>query len=351
MTALFWKALEERGACGAAASDWKLLLGDDFERCSRLLRPTGRTASLIAHRESGRRLSVVPGWESEFDAIDEDDPGFPPVPCAADDVEELAPDWREVAAAVAGLVRFDQGAWENTGHVRRIGSSQDSFGRVSPVLLFMPSGGLGDYQLLIRELLNRPPSTILFPTARWFTAEIEALRVTRGHAFVDLSRQLEEIESSDTSLALPPLQGSRNPTRSTQKAILHGGSGLTWSDVRIEVASGRTIYLSAPSQPPKPYRFPATIKLDGEHAVGMLMRLAVHGEWRNPSKSSPDYDRVSKAFNRLQNVLRALVPLPGELFTRMSGAYVPVFAVGLHPSLGPQRAGCSNHAGIRPGTS
>jgi hypothetical protein len=63
------------------------------------------------------------------------------------------------------------------------------------------------------------------------------------------------------------------------------------------------------------------------------MTLAAKSEWRNPSLSSPDYERVSKAFQRLQNLLRALVPLPGKPFKKSAGAAVPLFDVRIHPAL------------------
>ncbi len=338
MTASFWKAIEARGASGAAASDWKFLLGDDFADCARLLRPTGRTAGLITDRTSGRRLSLVPGFESEFDALDWDDPGFPPVPCTAEEAEELAPRWRAVAAALARPLGFNHGIWETKGHVRRIGSSQDPFGHVSPVLLFMPPGGLGDYHLIIRELSLRSASTVLFPTSRWFTAEIEALRAREGHAFVDLASRLAEIRRSPhDTLPLPPIRSHTKSRRSGPKAVLQGNSHLTWGHVALEVASGRTIYLTAPGQPTKCHRFPSSSKLDEYHSIGILMRLAVHGEWRNPPKVSPDYDRVSKAFKRLDHTLCSLVPIPGEPFRRVGGAYLPVFQIRLNATLTPQR--------------
>lgn len=39
------------------------------------------------------------------------------------------------------------------------------------------------------------------------------------------------------------------------------------------------------------------------------MPLVAKGEWRNPPASSADYERVSKAFQRLQTLLCAFVPL------------------------------------------
>jgi hypothetical protein len=144
------------------------------------------------------------------------------------------------------------------------------------VLLFMPPGGLGDYHLIIRELSLRSAITILFPTSRWFTAEIEALLAREGHAFVDLATRLAEIRrSAHASLTLPPIRPHTKSGRSGPKAVLQGNSHLTCGNVALEVASGRTIYPTAPGQPAKCHRFPSSSKLDEVHAIGILMRLAV----------------------------------------------------------------------------
>jgi hypothetical protein len=46
--------------------------------------------------------------------------------------------------------------------------------------------------------------------------------------------------------------------------------------------------------------------------------------------SSPDYDRVSTAFQRLQTLLRALVQMPGKPFQKSAGAFVPIFQIRIH---------------------
>lgn len=63
------------------------------------------------------------------------------------------------------------------------------------------------------------------------------------------------------------------------------------------------------------------------------MTLAAKGEWRNPSGYSPDYDCISKAFQRLQTLLSSLVPLPGKPFQKSAGAFVPIFQARIHPKL------------------
>ena len=41
-----------------------------------------------------------------------------------------------------------------------------------------------------------------------------------------------------------------------------------------------------------------------EHPLGILMTLAAKGEWRNPPSSSPDYERFSRVFQRLQTLFQ-----------------------------------------------
>jgi hypothetical protein len=95
--------------------------------------------------------------------------------------------------------------------------------------------------------------------------------------------------------------------------VIHAGNGLTWSQVTIELTGNQTIRLTAPGQDGS-HTFPKRQQLSPEHPLGILMTHAAKGEWRNPPLSSPENERVSKAFQRLQTLLRTLVPLPGRPF-------------------------------------
>lgn len=125
-------------------------------------------------------------------------------------------------------------------------------------------------------------------------------------------------------MPLPVIAKDPKPSSSKIRAIIHAGNGLTWSQITIEITGNRTIHLKAPGQEGK-YTFSKRTQLSREHPLGILMTLAAEGEWRNPPSSSPDYERVSKAFQRLQKLLRSLVPLPGKPFRRSDGASVPRF--------------------------
>jgi hypothetical protein len=246
---------------------------------------------------------------------------------------EIRPHWEAIAQALAEIIGFDYGAWENQGSLRRIGSTQDPFGRVSPVLLYLPPGHLGDYHGLYRDLSSRTESTVLFPSSRWLTTEMESLRARNHLEFVDLAERLTQIEAQPAAqVPLPVIAKERKPSSSKPRAVIHAGNGLTWSQITIEITGNRTIHLKAPGQEGK-HTFSKRTKLSREHPLGILMTLAAEGEWRNPPSSSTDYERVSKAFQRLQKLLRALVPLPERPFRRSGGGFVPKFQMLIHADL------------------
>jgi hypothetical protein len=321
------------GARGSALCNWRHCLGEDWDANASLLKPTGLSASTVIdpHRPP-RRLELMVDGDEDFVAVDED-ASMPPIPFKAAEVAEMAPCWEPVARRLADSIGFDYGAWEHRGNLRRVGSCQDPFGRVSPVLLFLPPGLLGDYQGLFRELTTRTESTVLFPSSRWLTAELEALRVRNRLEFVDLAERLAQIETHPSARApLPTVRKTTGTSDRSTRAVIHAGNGLTWSQVTIEIAGNQTIQLKAPGQDGT-HTFSRRAKLSQEHPLGILMTLAAKGEWRNPPGSAPDYDRVSKAFQRLQNLLRALVPLPGKPFRKSAGAFVPLFQVRIHAAL------------------
>jgi hypothetical protein len=327
------KALESLGAHGSAVCNWRHQLGDDWESCARFLKSTGRAAATVLDpHHPPRHLELMVDGDEDFVAMDED-AGMPPIPFKAADVAEMQPRWEFLGRALADAIGFDYGAWENHGDLRRVGSSQDPFGRVSPVLLFLPPGRLSDYHDLFRELSARTESTVLFPTQRWFTKELEALRTRNRLEFVDLAERLSQIEAQPAARApLPAITKPRGTHETKVRAVIHAGNGLTWGQVTIEITGGQTIHLRAPGQDGT-FLFSKRNQLGPEHPLGILMTLAAKGEWRNPPSSSPDYERVSKAFHRLQILLRTLVPLPGKPFHKSAGALVPLFQIRIHPKL------------------
>lgn len=336
MKASFWRTVESIGAAGSALCDWKHYLGSDFDSCKPLLKLTGRSPRYVTDPvHPPRRLALYVDGEEDFVAVD-DDFAMDPIPFKAADVVEMQPQWEPIAKSLAEVLGFDYGAWENHGHLRHIGSSQDTFGRISPVLLFMPPGNLGDLHCLFRDLAATTEATILFPTNRWFNLEIEALRMRNRLEFVSLFDRFTRIESQPVATGpLPTVTRPAGPERET-RAVIHAANGLNWSQVTIVISGNQTIRIIAPGQEGS-HLFAKRQKMGREHPLGILMTLIAKGEWRNPPRSSSDYQRSCKAFQRLTSLLRALVPLSERPFRRSTNAWVPLFHVIIHQDLMEQR--------------
>jgi hypothetical protein len=309
-------------------------LGGDWPECAGFLVETGAAAGTILDpRQTGRRLSVAEDGGEGYVGWDDENPAAAPAPLSFSDVMGMQPRWDAVGPALAEAVGFDYGAWETDGSLRRIGSLQDGFGHVRAVLLFMPAGHFGDHASLVRGLIGRTDSTVLLPSGRWISPEIEILREKNGLAFVDLVRVLATAEADPHSRPDLPAHASRTSRKpAAVRPVIRAGGGLAWNRIVVEVAAGRTLVVRAPGQEGR-YPFPPNARMNEDHALGILMKLAVTGEWRNPPSGRPDYPRVSKSFQRLQDLLRTLVPLPGKPFRRTRGVFTPIFEIRLHPEL------------------
>ena len=327
MQAKFWKSLELLGAGGAALCDWNLLLSEDWDRCAAYLRPTGRVADSIICPTSPqlRRFLMVAG-EHDFVAVS-DDTWDPPIEVSASEAKVYEPRWTEIANALGELMQFTPGTWDNDGMLRQIGIVHGSGGVVTPVLLFLPSGQLGDYQALYRDLARRETSMVLLPTNRWINRELEDLRQRCGHQLVILFDHLQKHESTPQKTAnLPSIPSNVKLARGKTKALIHTGKGLAWEKITIELTGNQCIRIKAPGQD-KIYSFSKRRKLSEHHPLGILMQIANKGYWQNPPTFAAEYDRVSKAFQRFRALLCELIPLPEEPFKEQQGLHMPLFHV------------------------
>jgi hypothetical protein len=327
MQANFWKSLELLGAGGSALCDWNLLLGENWDQCAAFLRPTGRVADTIVCSSSRQqRLSLMPDGTHDFVALS-DDPWDPPIPVSASDAKIYEPRWNEIAKALGELMQFTPGTWDNDGMLRQIGIVHGSGGVVTPVLLFLPSGQLGDYQALFRDLARREKSTVLLPTNRWLNRELEDLRQRCGHQLVILFDHLLKHENTPRNTGnLPSIPSSVKLARGKTKALIHTGKGLAWEKITIELTGNQCIRIKAPGQD-KIHSFSKRRKLSEHHPLGILMQIAKKGYWQNPPTYSAEYDRVSKAFQRFRALLCELIPLPEEPFKEQQGLHMPLFHV------------------------
>jgi len=108
-------------------------------------------------------------------------------------------------------------------------------------------------------------------------------RVIVKQAIVSAPARRAGTTEGEDPASRPPLSavGNRQSSRGpTVRALIHGGNGLTWQQVRIEVSGNKRILLKAPGQE-REFRFSPNIRVTADYALGMLMRLAADGEWRN----------------------------------------------------------------------
>ena len=68
-----------------------------------------------------------------------------------------------------------------------------------------------------------------------------------------------------------------------------------------------------------------------------MLELSHHGRWKNPHSNDSDFERRSRAFNRLREQLRMLIPIPAEPFHRRNRGWEPKFTVELDGALNAVR--------------
>jgi hypothetical protein len=276
----------------------------------------------------GIQLDLMPDGDDRFVAVC-DDMEIPPLPVTAEEAVELAPCWHGVSRALGDLIGFTAAEWDDSGWLRRVGTSQNAAGLVTPVLLFLPAGGLADSHILFEALSARPRSIVLLPSGRWMSPALDSMRTGIGHEFVAVD---ERLASPVTPAALPVIaSGRREPPPA--KAVIRPAAGMEWKDITVTILTGRTLRITAPGQQ-HDHTFRGKSKIDRHHPLGILMEIAVHGAWTNPRKDDPAYDRTVKSFGRMRKTVHDLIPVPGDAFMRTCGAWQPAFTLELSASLG-----------------
>ena len=344
MTSNLWRALEQLGAEVAAACDWQRHLGDDWEICRAFLKPVpGHAETVLDPERPARRLDVVTDGEDRFLGIVADDaPDGPPLPLSADDVAPLTLDWQTVADALGKTLGFTANRYESQGLTRQIGTAQNGSDPVRPVILCLPAGHFGDHGRMLRDISARQDATILLPSASWVTPALQAVSSANRLSMVGLAEECSRSARGRTggvpNLAVPVASPG---VRKKIKPVLVLQPGWRWDMVRVVVAYGGRILISCGGQHGE-HVLPKTSAKKPNQAMSILMKLAVDQEWSNPPSGARNHESVRKNFQRLESLLRALVPLPGKPFRNEAGKFIPHLQISLHPDL---EAGFTRHFG------
>ncbi len=281
-------------------------------------------------------LDLMPDGEEDFAAVCHDDPVddgcMPPIAVSARDAAELQPCWSAIAQSLGTALGFSHANWHEDGPVRRIGTAHNAAGIITPVVLFLPPGSLGDSIALFESLASRAKSLVLLPSGQWMSPTIDALRGIIGHEFVALAERLAQPAELPGAPRTLPVIAKDSASRKV-KPVIRPADGMSWEDVTVTILTGRTIGIAFRGQEGT-HIFRNRSVIGRLHPLGILMEIAVHGAWTNPRKDDPAYDRTVKSFGRMRKTVHDLILLPGDAFVRSGGAWQPAFTLGLGGSLG-----------------
>lgn len=342
MTSSFWRALEQLGAGEFAACDWRHHLGIDWETCRTFLKSVpGHAQTVLDPEHPPRRLDVVPDGTDGFVGIVADNaPDGPPLPLCADDVAPLTPNWPAIAESLGKILGFTANRYENQGLTRQIGTAQNGTDPVRPVVLCLPAGHFGDHGRIANDLAARRDTTILLPSARWLTPQIQALASANRHTLISLVDQLAEIA------AIPALATPQAMTglKKRKKPLFRIQTGWRWDMLTIEVATGGRIVAACDGQR-RDHRFQKSNSKTHSRDYEIFMHLAVHSQWRNPPVGKAENEAGRKRFYRFRETLAELVPIPGNAFATEGDEWKPNFTVRLHKDLAGERYMLANANG------
>ena len=330
MTSNWWRALERLGATGAATSDWRHHLGDEFAPGRLFLKQVpGQAETVIDPRRPSRRLDVEPDGTDGFVGILADDiPDGPPLPLGADDVAPLAPDWQAIAEELGKAFGFTANRFETQGLTRQIGTARNGNDPERPVVLCLPGGHFGDPGRLAGDLAARRDATVILPSAGWITPPIHALAAANRLTLIAAAEQLLET-SAVPALGNPaPVAGAKK----RKKPLFRVQSGWRWDMLTIEVASGGRIVASCGGQR-KDYWFRKSNSKTHAKDYEILMQLASKPVWRNPPTGTRANEPVRKQFSRLRKTLEELMGIPGAPFESKEDDWKPNFNVVFHQDL------------------
>ena len=337
MTASFWRALDLLGSDGVAAVDWRLHLGEDWEAGRAYIRRTPRIAgSVIDPGRPPRRLFVEPEGEDRFVGIGDEVSGLhPPVELSQEDVEVHWPDWDALTHALAEEFGFAGNCWESSGHTRKIGTSQYGSEPARPVVLCMPPGHLMRQVTILRDLAARRDATILIPSSRGLSFEVDALATAHNLTVVGMVEHFTAAavrEAPTPYLAAPKSKGGPAPKL---RPAFKMQSGWTWDMLTIEVATAGRLIFSCEGQR-EDVRLPKSKGTNHSESYEILFNLAFADpqEFHTPATWEKGSGTIRRRFGRLREQLGLLFPAPdGPFAKKRDRVYVPRFKLIPHRDL------------------
>ncbi len=320
----FWPALERCGRQGAAA-DWQLLAGDDWQ--SGPLRRTARYATTVLDpRLPARRLEVLDesnGDGPAFAIVDGDYRLRTDVPSTPEALTVWVVDYNKLARLLGQRLGFNPCPAKEHGCCFHVGNAVQKRQATQPVFLHAPTGSIFDHERLLAQIAEMSSCTLLLPNAKLMTKEVGALATARGV-------QLEPVADR---LAMAPAERGTVVVRSRhaamdRKAILDVRPEWTWERLKVTIhPRGTMTAIYGRQRGIHDFRKASRSKVARQ--TEMLAHMAAQGEWMNPPSDHPNHEATRKAFRRLEEELKKLIPINGDPFVRSHGAWRAAFQLKL----------------------
>ena len=333
MTPTFWQTVDSLGTMPSAALTWRLRLGAEHAAALAFLRRSPRHADLVPDPdEPDRWLHVYPDSVHGHVAIsDESPPHREPLPLKPADVCETTVDVDRLRSKLAAALAFVAGAEATPAarDVHQLGIAQPTKGRTVPILIYLPRGLPTDRAHFLRALSDLPPSVLYVPTRRWQTPEAFRLAASRNIAIESLAERLAEVLPTPATLSAPD---ELRPARNGFRPLLRVQTGWRWEDVRIRLTVRATMIASHGTERGE-HHFASAAKGESirrfPRLFQMLIEISFAGHWKNPLPTARDYEKASKSFQRLRQIIEKLIPIPSEAFVRDGNRWRPRFQIQL----------------------
>lgn len=320
----FWRALERCGRQSAAA-DWQLIAGEGWRNGP--LRRTARYAtSVLDPRKPERRLDVLDESDGDtlrFAIVDGDYRPRSDVAATPEALTVWTVDFNKLAQLLGQQLGFNPCPTKENGCCFHVGNSVKKRQATLPVFLHVPAGGFFDQQHLIGQIAELPPCTLLLSNSRWVTAEVVAIAKARGVQLDPVAERLAFAPAERGSVVVRSRRAEKD-----RGAMLDVRPEWKWEKLMISIHPNGTMTAAYGRQKGR-HDFRKASRSKVARQTHMLAHMAARGSWTNPPSDHPDHEATRKAFRRLEEELRKLIPINGDPFERSRGAWRPVFQLRL----------------------
>ena len=184
---------------------------------------------------------------------------------------------------------------------------------------------------LLRDMASLPACTLFLPSIRLLSADVSKMAEARAIRVETISERMAMPASERGTLLVRAKSAAKKSSQKKElNPILDVQPGWTWDSLRIVLDPTGSIAVQYGRQKGA-FTFPKANGKKVNRPIEILAIIAVKGFWKNPPSGAKDHERDRKAFCRLENDLKALLPIAGHPFEKEKGEWKPAFQITLPP--------------------